>query len=215
MFTSIPHVCVMPQFFKDPLFCCEARNMNIQITALTAKASTLLEQMPSRLGLLLLQNPVTLNICGARIPCSGQEKRVMRCLWEFLCRILPSSGNAVQGLREESIRKLLAGEIMNPGGTRQFVLLDAFSQSMLQSSKNKAKSPWMAPHLHRVISSTSSTKIQSVVILRKITSWFGDKEGRDLHNKICCSVGCCLWISLLFNWAGRPVKAPLGWQKRK
>lgn len=33
---------------------------------------------------------------------------------------------------------------MNSGGTWQFVLLDAFSQSMLQSSKSKARSPWMA-----------------------------------------------------------------------
>lgn len=62
----------------------------------------------------------------------------------------------------------------------------------------KVKQGW-PPHLHRAISSPSSTKIKSVVILRKITSWFGDKEGRHLHNKIYFSVGCSLWIHLFLT----------------
>lgn len=70
--------------------------------------------------------------------------KVMTCFWEFLCRIFPSLRNSMQGLQDKSIWKLLSGEIMSPERTRQFVLLDAFSQSMLQSSKRKARSPWMA-----------------------------------------------------------------------
>lgn len=64
----------------------------------------------------------------------------------------------------------------------------------------KQEVPGWHSHLHRAMSSPSSTKIQSVVFLRKSTSWFGDKEGKDLHNKICCSVGCSLWMSSLSNW---------------
>lgn len=107
------------------------------------KGATLLEQILSRLALLLLCNPVILKVCGARMSCSSWKSRVMTCFWEFLCRNFPALRDAVQGLQENSNWELHA-EIMIPGGAWQFVLLNIFGQSMLQSSKSKARSHRMA-----------------------------------------------------------------------
>lgn len=164
----------MPQFFKDPLFCCEARNMKLctyTFRLLHCKGNYLARTDACKTGSSI-----------------APKSHYRESLW---------SRDVLQRL---GIKDYKSNQFENCLLERSWILEKhgnlfcsmPLARACCSHQKVKQEVPGWPPPLHRVISSSSSTKIQSVVILRKITGWFGDKEGRDLHNKIYCSVGCSL-----------------------